>query len=696
MNHELANVKLDKNNRLRKKGATVVSYVIGEEFDEPRDNIVMEKEARGMMWRIGGFMKGTKKWKGIVAVLCAMGMMAGGVLTGCGASGEAESETAEATENAQNNVMEQTDGETQSDVTNQGGLAPVESDLYVEKVEGLSEDFIFGVDVSSYIAEKESGVSYYDFEGNELDDQGFFDLLAENGINYVRIRVWNNPYDAEGNGYGGGNCDIEKAVQLGQWATEAGMKVSVDFHYSDFWADPAKQQAPRAWEELSVSDKAAELESYTVECLNTLLDAGVDVGIVQVGNETNGKFCGESDWEAMCELFAAGSSAIRSVSEERGQEIQVALHFTNPETEGRYADYAQKLDSYGVDYDIFASSYYPYWHGTLENLTSVLKDVADTYGKQVMVTETSWATTLEDGDGSGNTVCEGNNDKNLPYPISVQGQAMELRAVIQSVVDVGEAGIGVFYWEPAWLPVQVYDADAENAEAILEQNKNSWEEIGSGWASSYATEYDPEDAGKWYGGSAVDNQALFDFEGHPLESLRTFQYVYTGTTAEPFVYEPETSADAEAIEGNLLLNPGFEEEDTSMWSITSDQECAGIKEEANNTRNGKYCLHFWAESAFSYTAEQTVTLDAGTYQAGAYLEGGDAGEDAVFQLYVVVNGEKTVVDTEVTGWQNWANPVVESFEVAEDGTEVTVGILVESGPGGWGAWDDFYLVPVAE
>ena len=635
-----------------------------------------------------------KKWSKWFALFGVMGIVTASAVTGCGTAKETQS-----------NVSADSDVSADSEMTDNGAasdLAPIESDLYVEKVDNLSSDFIFGVDVSSYIAEKESGVKYYDFDGNEMDDQGFFDLLAESGINYVRVRVWNNPYDSDGNGYGGGNNDIEKAAQIGKWATAAGMKVSVDFHYSDFWADPAKQQAPVAWENLTVDEKAQELEAYTEKCLKLLLDEGVDVGMVQVGNETNGKFCGESDWEAMCKLFTAGSSAIRKVAEEESHEIQVVLHFTNPEQEGRYADYAKKLDSYGVDYDIFASSYYPYWHGTTENLTASLKQVADTYGKQVMVTETSWATTLEDGDGHSNTVAEGSNDSNLPYPISVQGQAMELNAVIQAVADVGEAGIGVFYWEPAWLPVQVYDVTAADATEVLEQNKKTWEEKGSGWATSYAGVYDAEDAGQWYGGCAVDNQGLFDFTGHPLESLRTFQYVYSGTTAEPVVYEPEDAADdgtigdAADMEENLLLNPGFEEADTSMWTITSDQECAGIKEEANNVRNGKYCLHFWAENAFSYTVEQTVTLDAGTYQAGAFLEGGDAGEDAVFQLYVIVDGEKISVDTEVTGWQNWANPVISSFTVGEDQTSVTIGVQVESAPGGWGAWDDFYLIPVEE
>lgn len=615
------------------------------------------------------------------------GVMMGGTLLGCGTAAEQTENISADTEQPTETAAAVKEQEQETDAA-----APAESDLYVEKVDGLSDDFIFGVDISSYVAEKESGVTYYDFEGNALDDQGFFDLLAECGVNYVRVRVWNDPYDAEGNGYGGGNNDLEKAIMIGEWATKAGMRVSIDFHYSDFWADPSKQQAPKEWEALAIDEKAAALEAYTKDSLTALIDAGVDVGMVQVGNETNGKFCGESDWDAMCELFSAGSSAIRNVSEEKGHEMQVVLHFANPETEGRYADYAEQLDDHDVDYDIFASSYYPYWHGTLENLTSVLSDVAATYGKKVMVTETSWAATLEEGDGHGNTVGEGSNDRGLPYPVSEQGQALELRAVTAAVADVGEAGIGVFYWEPAWIPVQVYDAEAEDAADVLAQNKEAWETSGSGWASSYAGEYDPDDAGKWYGGSAVDNQALFDFEGHPLETLRFFRYVYTGTTAEPVVYVPEEEA-AEEVEGNLLLNPGFEEEDTSMWSIQSETECAGIKEEENNVRNGAYCLHFWAEDAFSYTAEQTVTLDAGTYQAGTYLQGGDAGDDAAFEFYVIVGEEKKTAETGVSGWQSWANPVIDEIVVTEDGTEVTVGVSVTSGPGGWGSWDDFYLCP---
>ena len=109
------------------------------------------------------------------------------------------------------------------------------NELYVEKVESLPDDFILGMDASSVLAEEASGVKYYNFEGVEQD---VFRTLAESGVTHIRVRVWNDPYDADGNGYGGGNCDIDTAVEIGKRATKYGMKLIVDFHYSDFWADP--------------------------------------------------------------------------------------------------------------------------------------------------------------------------------------------------------------------------------------------------------------------------------------------------------------------------------------------------------------------------------------------------------------------------------------------------------------------------
>lgn len=571
-------------------------------------------------------------------------------------------------------------------------IMPVDAGIYVERVDDLSEDFINGVDISSYLALSNSGVKFYDFEGNELDDQGFFDLLADCGINYVRIRVWNNPYDESGNGYGGGNNDLATAVQLGQWATSAGMKVMIDFHYSDFWADPAKQRAPKEWENYSVEEKAAALEAFTRESLLTLLDADVDVGMVQIGNETNGKVCGESDWNNMNLLFGAGSGAVRSVAEERDQEILVVLHFADPETEGRYADYAAKLAAGNVDYDIFASSYYPYWHGSIDNLQSVLGQIASTYDKKVMVAETAWNYTYADGDGQGNTIGADTRGIDREYDVSVQGQAMEIRTVIDAVAGI-ENGIGVFYWEPAWIPVQVYDPETDNSAQILAQNQEIWEREGSGWANACAGEYDAE-AKEWYGGSAVDNQALFDFTGHPLESLKTFRYVRTGTNA---AYVDNGEKPAPTQEGtvvsdadNLLSDPGFEEGDRSIWIISDETGSTDIEVNGTNNRSGSACLHFWNDKDFSYTVEQTISLEAGTYTFGGFLQGGDAGRDDVFELYVINGGETLTAEGGVTGWQNWSEIVVDGVVLKESG-EITVGIRVEATAGAWGAWDDLYL-----
>ena len=158
-----------------------------------------------------------------------------------------------------------------------------DDDFYVEKVENLPSDFIKGADISTLIAQEESGVRYYDENGNEKD---LITILAENGVNYVRVRIWNNPYDDKGHGYGAGNSDLSKAIAIGKRATAAGMRVLVDFHYSDFWADPGRQVSPKAWANMTIDEKSKALYQFTKESLNTLRASGVDVGMVQVGNET--------------------------------------------------------------------------------------------------------------------------------------------------------------------------------------------------------------------------------------------------------------------------------------------------------------------------------------------------------------------------------------------------------------------------
>lgn len=636
--------------------------------------------------------------------------------------------------------------------------AVVTAGINVERVNGLKSDFIGGVDISSYRALKDSGVKYYDFAGNELDDVGFFKLLKDSGINYVRIRVWNDPYDASGNGYGGGNNDLQKAVDMGKLATDAGMRVLIDFHYSDFWADPDKQQAPKAWQGLTLDEKLAKVTKFTSDSLRTLLESGVDVGMVQVGNETNNGIAGESDWsDGMLAVFAAGCDAVHKVADENEHPIKAVLHFANPES-GNYQTYAANLAKADVNYDVFASSYYPYWHGTLDNLQKQLDTIAKTYHKEVMVAETSWATSLEDGDGHANTVREGNNDEGMPYDFSIYGQAKELREVINTIANTTN-GIGVFYWEPAWLPVAVYDQDATDAEAVLASNRAAWEKYGSGWASSYAGEYDAKDAGKWYGGSAIDNQALFDASGHPLETLKIFQYVKTGAVMEnvcvstvqnaetqeidlggsftlpesiKVTYSDESKENAEVtwnqtdiaavqtnvpgtytVTGTVVLKDGEHavkckiivnrenllrnpgfEEGTESWNISGSG--VSVKADAKDGRRGDGYLHFFEESAGSYEVTQIIWLDAGIYTFGGHLQGGDGGENDRYEICVTVDGKTQTAEGELNGWKNWSNPEVQNIEITKDGTKVTVGIRATASAKAWGSWDDMYLNKTGE
>ena len=609
------------------------------------------------------------------------------------------------------------------------------SSLYVKKVEDLPDDFIMGMDASSVIAEEQSGVKYYNFAGEEQD---VFQTLAENGITHIRVRVWNNPYDKDGHGYGGGNNDVEKAIEIGKRATRYGMQLIVDFHYSDFWADPGKQMVPLAWKDMNIKEKADALYAFTLDALNRMKEAGVAVGMVQLGNETNGMLCGERHFENIAKLMQAGGKAVR----EAYPDALVAVHFANPERSDAYEGYANKLDAFEVDYDVFASSYYPYWHGTLENLANVLNGVAEKYNKKVMVMETSYAYTGEDTDFSGNTISDESANIIKDYPFTVQGQANNVRNVIDTVAHV-KNGIGVVYWEGTWITVGT---------SSWEENHEKWETYGSGWASSYGGSYDPDDAGKYYGGCAVDNQAMFDAAGHPLESLRVWNLVRYGNevgtkpdaikdTALSFdlkgtVVLPDTvdailtsnetvavpvkgdvtDADIEKMyaggvktyeitgtaEGlparltvsminfNYLQNFGFEDGALDPWQ-TEDRGGADqlyVENKLTDSLNGTYHMHFWSAAKgtvdFSLFPE-VKDLPAGSYQFTISIMGGDAGDTEIY-CYALVDGvEVGRTPMKITSYGEWDTGTVHGIEI-QSGQVVTVGISVKCGGAGSGAW----------
>ena len=615
---------------------------------------------------------------------------------------------------------------------------PEESTVYVEPVAGISDDFYRGMDVSAVLALENSGVKYYNFDGEEQD---VFMTLAQAGVNYIRLRVWNDPYDENGNGYGGGNNDVATAITLGQRATQYGMKVCIDFHYSDFWADPKKQFVPKAWEGIDIEEKSAALYNFTLESLTQILEAGVDVGMVQVGNEINNGMCGETDVANVRKLLTAGSKAVREVAASSGKDILVAVHYTNIDDMKKLDTLLTGLQVKEIDYDIVGLSFYPYWHGTMEDLKNAITHVRNTYGKKVYVAENAYCYTSEDGDGSANSI-KGTDDLAEGYSASVQGQANEVRDVCAAASEAGAEGI--FYWEGTWIPVGPADAD----------NSAIWEKYGSGWASSYAGGYDPKDAGQYYGGSSWDNQAMFDFTGHPLASLNIFKYLKFGATAPlaidtipeivvscnigaevklpdtvsiiyndrseeqvPVTWDAEDIAAIDTENGgeftvagsldegtevtaivtvervNYVQNPGFEDADTSMWTVTYSGETnpTDYQVKAADAHSGEVAFHFWSgTSDMDFSIEQSFTdLEPGTHELSAFSQGGDLAADASMELYAVVDGKELTVPFMLTTYADWQNPTVSGIKVT-DGT-LTIGVRYQCNKNSWGTLDDVTL-----
>ena len=677
--------------------------------------------------------------KRLVAALLSAGLCAG-ALSGCGAESAATAEAGtEAQPETEHEVTQTTEEPAEAEAEEEW------SDVFVEPVAGISDDFIRGMDASAVLSVEKSGAKYYGYDGKEQD---VFETLAESGVNYIRLRVWNDPYDENGNGYGGGDNDVATAIELGKRATQYGMKVNIDFHYSDFWADPKRQHAPKAWEGMSADEKADALYDFTKESLTQILDAGVDVGMVQVGNEINNGMSGETDVPAVMGLLSAGSRAVREIADSYGKDIRIVLHYTNIEDNEEVDTMAANLKEYGVDYDIFGLSYYPFWDDTNENMQNVAKNIMDRYGKKVVIAETSYCYTEKDGDGFGNSF-DGIEDAVDGYAPTVQSQATMIRDICAAANEVGV--IGVFYWEGTWIPVGSADQD----------NSALWEKYGSGWASSYSAEYDPDDAGLYYGGCSWDNQAMFDFTGHPLPSLNVFRYLKDGHTvplAVDFIPQttvscdvgealtlPETvevvyndrsantqvpvswdasqaaaidtqkagtytvdgtlsdgtavTADVDVEMVNYVKNPGFEEADRSMWEIsyTGENDPTDYQEKADDAHDGDFSLHFWSDSDMEFSICQTLTdLPAGTYQLFAFAQGGDMESTSDLELYAVVNGEEIGSDAfMLTTWTDWKQPKVDNIRIG-DGDTLTIGVRMKCNANSWGTIDVFTLNRISD
>lgn len=362
-------------------------------------------------------------------------------------------------------------------------------------------EFVKGMDLSTLLEVEACGGRFFD--GGVREDP--VAILKKYGTNLVRLRLWNDPYSPDGTAYGAGTNDLPRTIRMARRLKQAGIPWLLCLHYSDFWADPGKQTTPKAWQNLPGDKLPQAVYDYTKAVLEQLREADAAPVMVAVGNEISkgllwpyGKI---PHFDHIAALVNAGIRAVREVL----PQAKIMIHLDNG---GNHAMYRNWFDSYfaqgGVDFDIIGLSYYPFWHGTLEDLRDNLQKLALRYHKDMIVTEVSMGFTMEDygsyeklgpqeRKGMATKPCL---TEQVGYPMTPEGQCAFLRDFMTLIREVPEnRGKGFVYWEPAWLPVP-----------------------GCGWANAAALAYTGE---KGPGGNEWANQALFDYDGNALPALKT-------------------------------------------------------------------------------------------------------------------------------------------------------------------------------
>ena len=362
--------------------------------------------------------------------------------------------------------------------------------------------FVKGMDLSTLLELERCGARYYD-KGQERD---ILSIMKDYDVDTIRLRLWNDPKSESGEWYGAGNNDLSETIAIGKKVTEAGFGVLLNFHYSDFWADPGKQIKPKAWKDFGMEELEKAVYDFTKESLEKILDEGVNVTMIQVGNElSNGLLWPEGrvpNYDNIYRLVSAGLKACREID----SKIPLMIHLDNGGNNALYREWFDNFTQRGGDFDYIGLSYYPFWHGSLDMLEYNMNDIAVRYGKDLIVAEVSMGFTMEsyqqyeklsDEERKGYATKPSLVEK-IDYPMTIQGQKDFTEDFLNRVGKVnGNHGKGFFWWEPAWIPVP-----------------------GSGWATPASLKYmnDPGPCGNEWA-----NQALFDYDGNTLPALEVLR-----------------------------------------------------------------------------------------------------------------------------------------------------------------------------
>lgn len=592
--------------------------------------------------------------------------------------------------------------------------------VQVNPIENLSTDFIKGADVSIMPELERNGTKFYD---NGIEQDGLT-ILKNHGVNWIRVRIWNNPYVVGPEGVGGGNTDEAKAIEMAKRAKALGMKVLVDFHYSDFWVDPGQQKKPDAWKNDSGDKLVDDVYAYTAKVMQDFNVQGVTPDMVQVGNElNNGMLWTEAQltednpngYKFLAKLLNAGLQAVHD--NDKDNKVKTMIHLAGVDVNLYHTFFDNLIVKNKVnDFDIIGMSFYPFWHGTMDDLKNTMNDVSAKYNKDVIAVETAFGYTLEDADFEKNNF--GTNEEKVGgYKATVQGQATGLRDVMATVASVNDnRGLGIFYWAPDWVI----------------NEKVGWKSNG--------------------GGNGWDNLTLFDTKGNALESMDTFnlvsdpnnQYIEPQVTAintvdvkdvslysnvdlpqtvgvvysndavknmsvkwdvaKPIFAKPGNYTISGTVEGlaqkaianievknkmNLVLNGNFENETLNGWDIVGDSSAINLAWNQGDVRD-KCAMHYWNNKPFNVIIKQKLKgLSDGKYTLSCWTQGN--GLASKYQLFVKQNGVEMTTDIKDDGWNRWHQTSIKNIEVKNG--EVEIGFILNGRPDTWGSIDDieFYV-----
>ena len=592
--------------------------------------------------------------------------------------------------------------------------------VQVNPIENLSTDFIKGADVSIMPELERNGTKFYD---NGIEQDGLT-ILKNHGVNWIRVRIWNNPYVVGPEGVGGGNTDEAKAIEMAKRAKALGMKVLVDFHYSDFWVDPGQQKKPDAWKNDSGDKLVDDVYAYTAKVMQDFNAQGVTPDMVQVGNElNNGMLWPEAQltednpngYKFLAKLLNAGLQAVHD--NDKDNKVKTMIHLAGVDVNLYHTFFDNLIVKNKVnDFDIIGMSFYPFWHGTMDDLKNTMNDVSAKYNKDVIAVETAFGYTLEDADFEKNNF--GTNEEKVGgYKATVQGQATGLRDVMATVASVNDnRGLGIFYWAPDWVI----------------NEKVGWKSNG--------------------GGNGWDNLTLFDTKGNVLESMDTFnlvsdpnnQYIEPQVTtintvdvkdvslysnvdlpqtvgvvysndavknmsvkwdvAKPIFAKPGNYTISGTVEGlaqkaianievknkmNLVLNGNFENETLNGWDIVGDSSAINLAWNQGDVRD-KCAMHYWNNKPFNVIIKQKLKgLSDGKYTLSCWTQGN--GLASKYQLFVKQNGVEMTTDIKDDGWNRWHQTSIKNIEVKNG--EVEIGFILNGRPDTWGSIDDieFYV-----